>query len=283
VPYAAMVTRLPAAIRPRVAVTVVDCTLAPNLGGGRPTDLYEQQVLDAHRMYFQWTRPDGVYSWYEAFIAVANRLSVWRAARMRAAKYCFTDPRRFQPGAKVPLVIYAGRLSEQKRPLLFVDAVGHLHRAHAELASRWQFAMYGAGPLEAAVRARIAEQGLTDRITLTRTPDMAPVFATSRLFVSTQAHENFTSLAMLEALAAGNAVIAERVGQSGEFVRPGENGYLVEPATAEAFATAIADYISSPDRHERMAVASRTLAVEVHNIEHFAADIGAFWTSLLAA
>ena len=283
VPYASLLTRLPAALRPRVAVTVVDCTLAPNLSGGRPTDLYEQQVVDAHRMYFQWTRPDGVYSWYEAFIAVADKLSVWRASRMRAAKFCFTDPRRFQPGAKQSLVIYAGRLSEQKRPLLFVDAVAHLHRAHPELASGWQFAMYGAGPLEAAVRARIAEHELADRITLTRTPDMAPVFAISRLFVSTQAHENFTSLAMLEAMAAGNAVIAERVGQSGEFVRPGENGYLVEPATPGAFAAAIAEYMSSPGRHDQMAAASRTLAVEVHTIEHFAADIGAFWTSLLAA
>ena len=282
VPYAALARLLPGPFKPRIAVTIVDCTLAPNLAGAQAVDVYERQVIDAHQMYFRWTKPDGVFSWYEAFLAVASRLSIWPEARMRAARFCFTDPQRFQPGAKQRRVIYAGRLSEQKRPLLFVDAVAQVLRRHAEVASGWQFAMYGAGPLEPAVRARIAEHGLTDRITLTRTPDMAPVFARSRLFVSTQAHENFTSLAMLEAMAAGNAVIAELVGQSGEFVT-GDNGYLVAPATAEAFADAIGDYMSSPGRHDQMASASRSLAVSVHNVEHFADDIGAFWKSLLVA
>ena len=281
VPYTALLTRWPKALRPNVALTVVDCTLAPNLSAGaRPADIYEQQVIDAHAMYFKWARLDGIYSWYQAFAELARTLRLSPGSRIAAAKYCFTDPQRFQPGEKRPLVIYAGRLSNQKRPLLFVDAVARLHRDHPAQAAGWQFAMYGAGPLEAAVRARIAGHGLTDRLSLTSTPDMAPVFAASRLFVSTQAHENFTSLAMLEAMAAGNAVIAERVGQSGEFVKARDNGYLVSPATPEAFADAMADYIGSPAAHDRMAAASRALAVDVHNIEHFAADIAAFWQSL---
>ena len=105
----------------------------------------------------------------------------------------------------------------------------------------------------------------------------------SRLFVCTQALENFTSLAMLEAMAAGNAIVAEDVGQTREFVRDGENGLLVAPGTAEAFADAIAEYLRHPEWHAPMAAASRRLTTEVHTIEHFADDLQTFWRDVLAS
>jgi len=284
VPYAALITALPRAWRPRIAITVIDCTVAPNLSTNTPADQYEQQVMDAHQLYFKWTQLDGVYSWYQSFVVAATSLRLFsERTTVTPARHCFTDPERFQPHAlKENVVIFAGRLSTQKRPLLFVDAVASLRRRRADLVEGWRFEMYGGGVLEPEVRARISEHGLGDVISLTRAPDLAPVFARTRLFVSTQAFENFTSLAMLEAMAAGNAVIAEDVGQTRDFVRHGENGFLVSAASAAAFADAIADYISHPELSMRMAAASRAMTTEVHTIEHFAADITAFW-SLLAS
>lgn len=280
-PFAALLSWLPRNLRPRIVLTVVDCTLATHLAAPRPAvDLYEQQVVAAHRLYFRWARLDGIYSWYTAFVAVAARLRLVPSARIRAAHYCFTDTRRFAPAPKQPVVIYAGRLSAQKRPLLFVAAVAELHRRRPDLAAAWRFVIYGSGPLEADVRALIAERGLGDSIELTRTPDMAPVFATSKLFVSTQAYENFTSLAMLEAMAAGNAIVAENVGQTAEFVKHGENGFAVADASPTAFADAMVTYMTDPGRHEAMAASSRRLATEVHTVEHFATDLAAFWTEV---
>jgi glycosyltransferase involved in cell wall biosynthesis len=283
-PYAAIITRLPKLLRPRVTMTVVDCTLAHNLLTGQPADLYERQVIDAHRWYDRWARLDGIYSWYQAFADAASRLRMFSRTRIEAAKYCFTDVDRFHPGAKQAIVVYAGRLSVQKRPLLFVDAVASLLQRHATVAAGWRFAMYGAGPLEPETRARIEHHGLGDRITLSKTPDLSAVFAESKLFVSTQQHENFTSLAMLEAMAAGNAIVAENAGQSSEFVKHGENGYAIgPPATADAFADAIAGYLTHPDRHDRMADSSRQLATRVHNIEHFASHLAEFWNDVCRA
>lgn len=282
VPYAAAVTWLPRFLRPAVALTIVDCTLAPNLVSGDPADLYERQVLDAHRWYFRWTRLDGVYAWYRAFVDVSRRLRLLpRWAAVVAARYCFTDVRRFQPAVKEPLIVWAGRLSAQKRPLLFVDAIAALRSRAPQLVAGWRVEMYGRGPLERDVEARVREHGLDDLIRLTHTIDMAPVFARSRLFVSTQACENFTSLAMLEAMAAGNAVVAEDVGQTREFVRPGENGVLAQGPTAEAFAAALMEYLQSPGRYAEMAAESRRLATELHTVENFAADITAFWRAVL--
>jgi glycosyltransferase involved in cell wall biosynthesis len=279
VPFAALISRLPRALRPRVVLNVIDCTLAHNLTSGLAADRYEQQVMEAHRMYFRWVRLDGIYTWYQAFADLCHAQGlVARDTLVRAARFCFTDPQRFEPAAhKENVIVFAGRLSEQKRPWLFVEAVALLAKQFPDLVQNWRFEMYGGGVLEPRVRESIATFGLGEVISLAHTPDLAPVFARTRLFVSTQALENFTSLAMLEAMAAGNAVIAEDVGQTREFVEPGQNGLLVSVATAAAFAEAMAEYLRHPESHDQMAAASRARATTVHTIENFTADITAFW------
>jgi glycosyltransferase involved in cell wall biosynthesis len=283
VPYAALMTRLPRALRPRVVLNVIDCTLVRSLESA-PSDVYERQVLDAHRLYFEWTRLDGVYTWYTAFADAARRHHlVSDETLVRPARYCFTNSERFHSQVpKEKLVVFAGRLSEQKRPWLFVEAVAALRKRCPALVDGWRFEMYGGGVLHDRVTSLIAAYGLGDILTLTSTPDMAPVFARSRLFVSTQALENFTSLAMLEAMSSGNAVVAEDVGQTREFAVNGENGLLVQPATGETFATAIAEYLGHPEWHDRMAAASRERAMRVHTIENFVADITAYWRDVAA-
>ena len=138
------------------------------------------------------------------------------------------------------------------------------------------------GTADRDVASRIEQLRLGDLLTLTHAIDMAPVFGRSRLFVSTQAFENFTSLAMLEAMAAGNAVLAEDVGQTREFVKPGENGLVVTPASPTAFAGGLAAYLADHAAHDGMALASRRLATEVHTVEHFADDIMSFWAEVCA-
>ena len=284
VPFAAVVSRLPRAIRPRVVLNVIDCTLAHNLRSGEAADLYEQQVVDAHRLYFRWAKLDGIYTWYRSFVDTARDMRlVAERAIVRAARFCFADPQRFRPEAgKDNIVVFAGRLSQQKRPGLFVEAVARLRQEHPGLVRDWRFVMYGGGVLHADVVGLIAAHRLEDIVTVTSSPDLAPVFARTRLFVSTQALENFTSLAMLEAMAAGNAVVAEDVGQTGEFVVHGDNGLLVAPASPETFAAAIAQYLRHPEWHDRMALASRTRATEIHTIEHFVEDLITFWRDVAA-
>jgi glycosyltransferase involved in cell wall biosynthesis len=283
-PYAAAMSRLPRVAGARVTLTVVDCTVAPSLAAPPPDGTYERQVLDAHRLYARWVRLDGTYTWYRAFIdAASQHLSGAHHGVVRAARYCFTEPARFTPAAvKEPVIVFAGRLSVQKRPLLFVDAIQRLRERDSSLLAGWRVEMYGLGVLEREVRERIARYGLDGLVRLTSAIDLAPVLSASRLFVSTQALENFTSLAMLEAMAAGNAVIAEDVGQTREFVRDTENGYLVNDASPDAFAAAIERYLRHPGDHERFARASRRLATSVHTVEHFADDILAFWRDVIA-
>ncbi|MBP7830167.1 MAG: glycosyltransferase [Kiritimatiellae bacterium] len=278
-PFLRALARLPAALRPRISLSIVDCRLAHSLMDPRGAE----EDIACYMPLLRGLRPDGVLSWYELFKSVAERLKLFPGrTRIHASRYCFVDLSRCAAAErKDRLVIFAGRLTGVKQPLLFIEAVRLLLEQHGDLARGWTFAMYGRGDLEPAVRVRLEETGLRDRVALASSGNMPAVFAKSRLFVSTQDYENFTSLAMLEAMACGNAVVARDVGQTARFVEDGVNGFLARPDSAEGVARAIARYLSLPEQHDRMQAESRRLATEEHSVEHFLAETEAYWLKLL--
>jgi glycosyltransferase involved in cell wall biosynthesis len=84
-------------------------------------------------------------------------------------------------------------------------------------------------------------------------------------------------------MACGNAIIAADVGQTSQFVRHEENGFLVRQETAEAFAEALATYLRQPEHHELFAKASRALVTDVHTVENAVGDLISFWRQVLSS
>jgi len=236
-----------------------------------------------YRTYFALLRLDGVLSWYRAFEQRAGRIPIRGAPLVRSARYCFVDTQRFRPGSKEQLVVWSGRLVASKRPDLFVEAIAALAGAPGGGMRGWRVEMYGQGPLESMLRARIASARLDGVIRLASSGRMAPVLARAGIYVSTQDYENFTSVAMLEAMAAGCAIVARDVGQTGDFVGPGDNGILVRDACTPAeLAQALRGLMFDPARVAQLGASSRRVTTERHCADNFRADIEAFWTDVLA-
>ncbi len=171
------------------------------------------------------------------------------------------DARRFAPrldraAAKTALgldparqtVGYVGRLVPQKG----VDTL--LQAAQQVLARRddVQFALVGEGELETMARRLIEQQGWRDRVILTgyRT-DIPRVLAAVELFVLPSRYEGLP-YTLLEAMAAGRAVIAADIAGNRDLIRPGQTGLLVPPDDAPALAGAILDLLADPARRERL-------------------------------
>ena len=74
-------------------------------------------------------------------------------------------------------------------------------------------------------------------------------------------------MAMLEAQAAGLAVVAGNSGGVGEIVRDGETGLLTAPGDVGAFAAAVADLISDSGKRREMGRQARARAESVHGID----------------
>ncbi len=273
-PLIKAIDSFPSIIRPKLIYTITDSFVPHYYNNDNGRGYNFKTTLEP---LFQNIKLDAIISWYELFkeFAESNNL-----IKSNAPIYCIQSRysgKKFNMNiSKKNNIIYAGRLTIAKRPLMFVEALRILKEKN-KLTNEWNYFIYGKGNLEAEVIQKIKEYDLSDFITVTHSADMTPVFEDSKCFISTQDFENFPSLAMNEAMAAGNAIISRNVGQTNLFVKHLVNGILAYPDTEEGLANAIEYYITNPQIHKSMQNESIRLTEEVHTFQNFKSQIENFW------
>ncbi len=188
------------------------------------------------------------------------------------------DPRLFAgphadptPHVPHPRVLFAGRLADQKRPL---DAVA----AHALMPSDVHLVVVGDGPLRARVHAAVAASPARDRVHLLGLAPHEQVPAHLRhadVFVLPSQYEELGSV-LVEAMASGLPVVANRVGGIPALVRDGVTGRLVERGDVEGLAAALTAALTDRRTTRRTREAARAhvdtayswpvLAERVHDV-----------------
>ena len=116
----------------------------------------------------------------------------------------------------------------------------------------------GGGPLEAALRRRVAEHGLEGRVTLTGALPQHEVvrhYARSRIFALLAQPEWHWGIAnvLIEALAARHGVVTTRFGSVEELVEDGKTGLLVPPRDPAAVSAALERLVRDPALRQRLA------------------------------
>jgi glycosyltransferase involved in cell wall biosynthesis len=271
---------LPRFIRPRIVINIVDCEIPYVL---RDKNSPKYSGYSARYMpLFNSIKPDGIFTWYKLFCEFAQQEKlVETGTALDYARTRFTDTKGFSPApVKQKHIVFAARLTAQKQPLMFVEAVHWLKQNHPELLRDWKCFIYGNGPLEEEVAGMIRAKQLEEVLTLLPNTDLRPVFAASTCFVSTQDYENFPSLSMNEAMAAGNVIVARNVGQTNVFVEDGKNGFLATEDNAQGVGEALARFLQGQEHHSAMINESLRLAREVHTPENFIRQIDGFWKQL---
>lgn len=146
-----------------------------------------------------------------------------------------------------------GRLVELKNQRLLLDALPGLVAAHPALKA----VVVGDGPLRPELQARIEALGLDDRVHLAGPRgdvlDLLPGFD---LFVLPSRTEGL-SIALLEACAAGLAVVATDVGGNPEIISDGQTGRLVPSDDLPALRNALDALLRAPDARARLGKAAR--------------------------
>lgn len=138
-----------------------------------------------------------------------------------------------------------------------LDLVEAAHRV-AEIFPEARFLLAGSdADAGEAVRRRIGELGLETSVRLLGPrADVASILAASDLVVHPSIEEGFSN-AILEAMAAGKAVVATRVGGNPEAVEDGITGRLVPPGDPETLASTIIELLRDTARAEAMGRAGR--------------------------
>jgi len=158
-------------------------------------------------------------------------------------------------GAAIPgRILFLGRLEPAKGTAELLDAVALLAPRFPQL----RLVMGGNGDLDGFQRGA-AERGIADRIALPGWLDAAArdaELARASVFCL-PSHAEGLPMAVLEAMAAGKAVVASSVGGIPELVQDGVNGLLVPAHDAAALAAALARLLDDDSLRRQLGVQAR--------------------------
>ena len=190
------------------------------------------------------------------------------------------DVGRFHPGTSVPdwrtrcglgsvpLVTYLGRLTTDKGIHRFLDGFVHA-AAETDIVG----IIGGSGPEEPAVRARLAsEPALRSRVRYVgpvAEEEKAALLGQTDVFVLPSTSDT-SSVALLEAMACGTAVIAPSVGGAAEVVQEGRTGRIVDPEVPQRLGGAIAELARDGADRRRIGDEAETWVRENRSLEAMA-------------
>ncbi len=167
-------------------------------------------------------------------------------------------------------VLFVGRLSAPKGIYDLFDAIPSVIERHPEA----RFVLVGVAEsdaMEPVIRAEAERRGIAPRITFLGSlvgRDKAAVYVTSQMIVVPSWTEGFP-LVIPEAMAAGLPVIATAVGAIPDFVKDGEDGFLVTPKNPSVLAQRICRLLEDEGMRRRISERVRARAPR-----EFAIDTG---------
>ena len=163
------------------------------------------------------------------------------------------------------VLLSVGRLEENKGFDRLAAALGALAAHGGRLPEgRWRWVVIGDGPFRSRLEDAIREANLgRAALLIGRAADkeLHAWYEATTLFVHPTLYEG-SSLVTLEAMAHRRAVVATSAGGLPDKVKPGVNGWLVEPGDPSALAAAISGAIDQPRTLAAFGQAGRRIVEE---------------------
>ena len=160
------------------------------------------------------------------------------------------------------VLLSVGRLEANKGFDILASALGQASATGGALAEvPWRWVIVGAGPYRRQIEADIARAGIGAHVIhagRASDADLHAWYEAASIFVHPTRYEG-SSLVTLEAMAHRKPVIATRAGGLPDKVRPGQNGWLVEPGDAGGLAAAIQDAVAARTRLADLGARSRQI------------------------
>lgn len=194
---------------------------------GRPSKLIESLALKVIRKF-------------ELVVVRGNKAKEFLAAHgIKDSVAVITgsvNGRRQQPqGGRDVHLIFIGRLSPVKQVDQFIEIVATVSRVMPSVKA----VVVGDGPLMGHLKSEVVRLGLSENVEfLGKRKDVGAILARSKIFILTSKSEGL-SIAMAEAMMTGVVPIVADVGELGDLVTHGENGYLIEPDCVGEYAARV--------------------------------------------
>ena len=182
-------------------------------------------------------------------------------------------------GADQFLVSWLGRMTEIKK-------VDDLLRAFADLRGRGVdavLALVGDGPNRESLEQLAEELQVGDAVRFTGfRRDVGSIYRASDAVALSSANEG-TPVSLIEALAAGCAVVTTDVGGAVDVLDGGRVGLLVPPGDTKAFADRLEELVRQPELRHQFGVAGREHVLARYSVDRLVRDVDRLYRKLLGA
>jgi glycosyltransferase involved in cell wall biosynthesis len=175
------------------------------------------------------------------------------------------------------VVGYVGRLEPIKGPQFFIEAA----RLCLENNHLLRFILVGEGTLRQELEEKVASWGLKSKIIFAGwQDDIADIMSFLDILVLPSLNEA-VGIVLLEAQSLGIPIVASEVGGIPEMVQDKQTGVLVRPGSAAAFALAINNLLSDPERRRSMSAAGKNWVKDRFKAEDMVSKISSVYQELL--
>ena len=162
--------------------------------------------------------------------------------------------------ATVPVIVFAGRICEQKRPALLAEILG----AARDQGLEFRALVIGDGELRASFEALLSQYKLSTCVQMLGTvahQRWLEVLSAADIFLMPSQYEGI-SIALLESMAAGVVPVVSRVGGQDEIVSS-DAGFLIPHGSDElqAYVAALAQLLSNPGQLRAMSKQSQAISL----------------------
>jgi glycosyltransferase involved in cell wall biosynthesis len=175
------------------------------------------------------------------------------------------DPCRSEVGltSESHVIGYAGRIERVKRLDLLLEGFPAVLVQYPEA----RLMLVGEGEQRSELQTLAANLGISHAVIWTGfRQDMPRLLAAMDVYIQPSVNEGL-SLSILEAMAAGRAVVATDVGGVREVLAHQETGILIPPGSASAIETALIDLLDHPGKRTALAQAAKDHVVQEFGVQ----------------
>lgn len=176
-------------------------------------------------------------------------------------------------------ILTVGRFVPQKDYETALKSLAFL-KTNYKLSKTIRYNIIGYGPLEADIRTWIKQYDLEEEVQLIINPDnVMQWYERSDLYLCSSTFEGLSN-SLMESMCYSLPIIATRVGDNDQLVKPDFNGYLVNEGDSEQIATHLYQLIQATEKRYRMGKASYQLIKQDYSYDSFKDRYLAFINSL---
>lgn len=158
----------------------------------------------------------------------------------------------------VPTIVTASRITEVKGLPYLLEALYLLKNRDVQ----FHYCMIGEGPDLDSLKKQANDLNLNDSISFVGFQDNVPEWlAACDIFTLPSLHE-YHSIAVLEAMRAGKAIVATMVGGNGESIKDGVEGILIPSKDVKALANALEKMLTDEEARKQFGIKARKRFVE---------------------